>query len=161
MTKTNSIRLLVAFLALAGAAQAQRQHQPPDPAQMVQHRVSFLTAKLGLSSSQQEQATTIFTNEMSAGKSRHGQMRTAYQNLDAAVKKGDNAGIEQAAGAIGNLTSQMISAHSKAEAAFFQTLNPDQQNTYSQMHRGGWGGHGFHERGGPGGRGFGGPPPSL
>jgi Spy/CpxP family protein refolding chaperone len=159
--QTNSIKLLVAFLALAGMAQAQSQHQPRDPAQMVQRRVNFLTTKLGLSSSQQEQATTIFTNEMSAGKSQHGQMRAAYQNLDAAVKKGDNAGIEQAAGAIGNLTSQMISAHSKAEAAFFQTLNPQQQNTYSQMDRGGWGGHGFHGRGGPGGPGGLGGPPSF
>jgi hypothetical protein len=162
--KTNSIKLFVAFLALAGMAQAQRHHQPPDPAQMAQHRVSFLTTKLGLSSSQQEQATTIFTNEMSAGQSLRGQMKTAHQNLDAAIQKGDSAGIEQASNNIGNLTSQMIAAHSKAEAAFVQTLNPDQQNTYHQMHKSGWGGHGYHERGGPGGpggRGVGGPPPSF
>jgi Heavy-metal resistance len=160
--KTNSIKLLVAFLALAAVAQAQRRHQPPDPAQMVQHRVSFLTDKLGLSSSQQEQATTIFTNEMSAGSALRGQMKTAHQNLSAAVQKGDNAGIDQASSTIGNLTSQMIAAHSKAEAAFVQTLNPDQQKTYSEMHKGGWGMHGFHRRRGPGGPdGPGGPPPSF
>jgi hypothetical protein len=162
--KTNSIKLLVAFLALAGVAQAQRR-QPPDPAQMVQHRVGFLTNKLGLSSSQQEQATTIFTNEMSAGNSLRGQMKTAHQNLSAAVQKGDNAGIDQASNTIGNLTSQMIAAHSKAEAAFVQTLNPDQQKTYSEMHNGGWGMHGSHRRRGPGGpggpEGPGGPPPSF
>lgn len=148
----NLIKLLVAFVALAGVfAQAQRQHQPPDPAQMVQHRVSFLTDKLGLSPSQQQQATTIFTNEMTAGQSLHGQMKTAHQSLGAAIKNNDNAGIEQAAGAIGNLTTQMISAHAKAEAAFIQTLNPDQQNTYTQIHEHGHGMHGFGGPGGPGG----------
>ncbi len=162
--KTNLIKMLVAFLALAGVAQAQR-HQPPDPAQMVQHRVGFLSNKLGLSTSQQEQATTIFTNEMSTGSALRGQMKTAHQNLAAAVQKGDNAGIDQASNTIGNLTSQMIAAHSKAEAAFVQTLNPDQQKTYSEMHKGGWGGRGFHGRRGPGGPGGssspGGPPPSF
>ena len=159
--KTNHIKLLVALLALGGAAQAQR-HQPPDPAQMVQHRVSFLTNKLGLSSSQQEQATTIFTNEMSTGSGLRGQMKAAHQNLSAAVQKGDNAGIDQASSTIGNLTSQMIAAHSKAEAAFVQTLNPDQQKTYSEIHKGGWGMRGFHGHRGSGGPdGPGGPPPSF
>ncbi len=154
--KTNQTRLLVAFVALAGLfAQAQGQHQPPDPAQMVQHRVSFLTDKLGLSPSQQQQATTIFTNEMTAGQSLHGQMKTAHQSLNTAIQNNDSAGIEQAAGAIGNLTTQMVSAHAKAEAAFVQTLNPDQQNKYTQM-RGHWGGR-HHGPGGPGGPG--GPPP--
>jgi Spy/CpxP family protein refolding chaperone len=160
--KRNSIKLLVAFLALAGlSAHAQRHRQPPDPTQMVEHRVSFLTNKLGLSPSQQEQATNIFANEMSAGKSLHGQMKTARQNLDAAVQKGDSAGIDAAAGNIGTLTAQMIAAHSKAQAAFVQTLNPDQQKTYSEIHRSGWGMRGFHGRGGPGGPGgpgAGGPP---
>jgi Spy/CpxP family protein refolding chaperone len=153
--KTSSIKMLVAFLALASVAQAQGNHQPPDPTQMVQHRVSFLTNKLSLSASQQAQATTIFTNEMSAGAAVHGQMRTAHQALDAAIQKGDNAGIEQAAGTIGNLTSEMIAARSKAEAAFVQTLNPDQKNTYQQMPKDGWGWGGFHGHRGP--RGPGGP----
>ncbi len=151
--KRSLIKLLLAFVALAGLfAQAQRQHQPPDPAQMVQHRVNFLTDKLGLSPAQQQQATTIFTNEITAGQPLHDQMKTAHQNLSAAIKNNDSAGIEQAASAIGNLTSQMVSAHAKAEAAFVQTLNPDQQNKYTQM-RGHWGGgmHGFGGPGGPGG----------
>ena len=127
--------MLVAFVALTAlVAQAQRHHQPVDPAQMVQHRVSFLTEKLGLSPSQQEQATTIFTNEMTAGKALHDQMKTAHESLNTAVQNNDSAAIDQAASTIGSLTSQMISAHAKAEAAFVQTLNPSQQATYSQMH---------------------------
>lgn len=144
--KTKSLKLLATFFALATFAQAQGQPQPPDPAQMVQHRVSFLTDKLGLSPAQQQQATTIFTNEMTAAQPLHQQMKTAHENLHTAVKNNDAAGIEQAAGAIGNLTTQMISAHGKAEAAFVQTLTPDQQSKYSLMHA--------HE---PGMHGFGGP----
>ncbi len=150
------IKLLVAFLPLTALlAQAQR-HQPPDPAQMVQHRVSFLTEKLGLSPDQQQKATTIFTNEITTGRSLRGQMKTAHESLSAAVKNNDGAGIDQAAGTIGNLTTQMISAHAKAEAAFVQTLNPDQQSTYAQMRGRRPGMHGF---GGPGGLGLGGPRP--
>jgi Spy/CpxP family protein refolding chaperone len=144
--KTNAIKLLVALLLPGVLAQAQRHHQPPDPAQMVQHRVSFLTEKLGLSPTQQEQATTIFTNETTPGKSLREQMRTAHQSLKAATKNNDAAGIDQAANTIGSLTTQMISAHAKAEASFVQTLSPDQQAKYSEV------------RGrGPGMRGFGGP----
>lgn len=156
--KKNSLKVLAAFLALTGLlAYAQRQHQPPDPAQMVQHRVNFLTDKLGLSPTQQQQATNIFTSELTAGKPLHDQMKTAHESLQAAVKKNDNAGIEQAAGTIGSLTSQMISARSKADAAFYQTLTPDQQSKYAQMHGHGPGMHGFPGHGGPGGPG--GPPP--
>jgi Spy/CpxP family protein refolding chaperone len=134
LMKKISIQLLASFVVLAGlAAHAQRPHQPPDPAQMVQHRVDFLTSKLGLTPAQQQQASTIFANEMSSAKSQHEQMKTANQNLEAAVKNNDSAGIEQAAQTIGNLTSQSIAAHAKAEAAFLQTLNPEQQTQYSQM----------------------------
>jgi Spy/CpxP family protein refolding chaperone len=153
--KKNSCKIVVAGLVLAGAlAHAQRQHQPPDPAQMAQHRVSFLTDKLELSPSQQQQATNIFTNEMSAAKSLHDQMKTAHQSLQAAVKTNDSAGIEQASGTISSLTAQMITARAKADAAFYQLLSPDQQSKYTEMHNHEPGMHGFRERGGPGG-----PPP--
>jgi Spy/CpxP family protein refolding chaperone len=145
----NFHKFAIASLALAAAfAHAQTQHQPPDPAQMVQHRVSFLTDKLGLSSSQQQQATSIFTDEMSAARSLHDQMKPAHQSLRAAVKANDSAGIEQASGTIGSLTAQMISARAKADAAFYQLLNPDQQSKYSQMHSHEPGMHGFRGRDG-------------
>ncbi len=138
-----------------------------DPAQRIQHHVDFLTKKLGLTPAQQQQATTIFTNQANAGKAMHDQMKTAHDKLKAAVQKNDSAAIDQAAAAIGNNTAQMISAHAKARAAFFQTLNPDQQKTLTDMEgkmhgRGGWGGHGRRGHRGPGGpegMGPGGPPP--
>jgi Spy/CpxP family protein refolding chaperone len=146
---------LVAFLVLTGLAAQAQKPLPPDPSEMIQRHVNMLTNKLGLSASQQEQATTIFTNAWTAQKSLHGQMRTAHETLQAAVSKNDAAGIEQAASNIGSLTAQSISTHAKAEAAFLQTLNGQQQATYSQMmqHHGrrGFAGHGGFGSGGPGG----------
>jgi Spy/CpxP family protein refolding chaperone len=82
-------------------------------------------------------------------------MRTAHQNLQAAIQKNDTAAIEQISNNIGSLMGQMTAAHAKAEAALYQTLTPEQQTKLHELeshHRGGPGGmHGF---GGPGG-----PPP--
>jgi Spy/CpxP family protein refolding chaperone len=135
MRKT-SVQLLTSFVVFAGlVAQAQRPRHIPDPAQMIQHRVDFLTSQLGLSPTQQEQATTIFTNEMTSAKSQRDQMKAAHEGLATAIKNNDSAGIEQAAQTIGSLTSQRVSSHAKAEAAFYQILSPDQQNKYGQIHQ--------------------------
>jgi Spy/CpxP family protein refolding chaperone len=121
---------------------------------MVQHRVDFLTRQLSLNAQQQQQATSIFTEAANGAKSFHDQMRTAHQNLQAAVEKNDADGIEQSSNTIGNLTAQMIAAHAKADAAFYQTLTPDQQSKMKDMeaHHG----HGMH-----GMPGHGGPPPGA
>jgi len=124
---------LTLFLAMTGALGYGQRHQPPDPAQMAQLRVNFLTEKLGLSPEQQQQATSIFTNAAASQKSLRDQMRAAHESLQSAVSRNDSAGIDQAASSIGNLTAQTISAHAKADAAFYQTLTPDQQSKYSQM----------------------------
>lgn len=150
MNKIGISSLLAILLAAFFAVQAQ-QPLHPDPSQMIQHRVDFLTQKLGLSPSQQQQATTIFTNAMSSQKSLHDQMSTAHQSLQTAITNNDAQGIEQAANSIGNLTAQSTANHAKAEAAFLQTLNPQQQSTYNQMMQE-HGGHGFgrgFEPGGP------------
>jgi Spy/CpxP family protein refolding chaperone len=71
------------------------------------------------------------------------------------VEKNDTAAIEQSSNAIGNLMAQMTAAHAKADAAFYQTLNPDQQNKMKEMesHHRGMGMHGHHGPGGAGGPG--------
>ena len=48
-------------------------------------------------------------------------------------KNNDNAGISQAATAIGDLTAQMITAHAKADAAFYQILTADQKSKFNQL----------------------------
>src|SRR5262245_16139430 len=124
--KRTSITAVIALLTLTGMLADAQAHERPSPAQMIQRRVDFLTQKLGLSAAQQQQATTIFTNASTNMESLHDQMRTAHQNLKAATEKNDSAGIEQAANTIGNLMAQTTAAHAKADAAFYQTLNPDQ-----------------------------------
>src|SRR5215470_13849626 len=104
--KRTSMITVITLLTLTGMLAYAQKRQPPDPAQMVQRRVDFLTQKLGLSAAQQQQATTIFTNAATNMKSLHDQMRSAHQNLQAATQKNDSAGIDQASNAIGNLMAQ-------------------------------------------------------
>lgn len=164
--KKSLLKLLVVTGVLSVASLAVLAQMPKhDPAARIQHRVDFLTKKLSLTPAQQTQATTIFTNAASSQKATRDQMKTAHDNLKAAVQKNDAAAIDQAANSIGNMTSQMISARAKAQAAFFQTLTPDQQTKLTEMEshmhgRGGWGRHGHGGPGGMGPMGPGGPPPS-
>jgi Spy/CpxP family protein refolding chaperone len=150
---------VTALLALTSVFVMAQHRTPPDPAQMVQHHVDFLTKQLSLNAEQQQHATTIFTQAASGAKSLHEQMRTAHQNLQAAVEKNDTAAIEQSSNTIGNLMGQMTAAHAKAQAAFYQTLTPDQQTKMKEMeaHHG----RGMHGRRGPGEPGPGGPPPGA
>lgn len=136
---------LLTLLVAASLAVAQHRGGPRDPATMVQHRVQHLTTLLGLNATQQQQATTILTNAMSGASSVHNDMKTARQSLRTAIKNNDQNGIAQAATTIGNLTSQMITAHAKAQAALNQILTPEQQTKMSEL-----------ESEGPG-MGFGGP----
>lgn len=147
--KHDSLKTLMALLVMAGTLAYAQQRQPPDPAQMVQHRVDFLTEKLNLSSAQQKQAATIFTDAATNQKSSHDQMKAAHESLQSAVTKNDGAAIDQAANSIANLMAQSIATRAKAEAAFYQTLTPDQQAKYSQLRHRGPGMFGFHH-GGPG-----------
>jgi Spy/CpxP family protein refolding chaperone len=145
---------VTAFLALTGIVVMAQHGNPPDPAKMAQHRIDFLTKQLSLTPQQQQQAATIFGEIGNNAKATHEQMRTAHDNLKAAIQKNDSAAIEQAANTIGSLNTQMVLAHAKAQAAFYQTLTPEQQakmNDLESHHRRGMG---WRRHGGPGG-----PPP--
>lgn len=100
---------------------------------MVQRRVSMLTTLLTLTTAQQQQATTIFTNAATADATVFSSMKTARQNLDTAIKNNDSASIDQLATTIGNLTAQLTSTQAKADAAFYQILTADQQTKYAQL----------------------------
>jgi len=153
--RTNLLKV-TAFLALASVFAMAQHGNPPDPAKMAQHHIDFLTKQLSLTPQQQQQATTIFSEVSNNAKGVHEQMRTAHDSLKAAIQKNDAAGIEQAANTIGSLTTQMTVAHAKAQAAFYQTLTPEQQakmNDLESHHRRGMG---WRRHGGPGG-----PPPGA
>jgi Spy/CpxP family protein refolding chaperone len=151
---------VTAFLALTSMFAMAQHGNPPDPEKMAQHHLDFLTKQLSLTAQQQQQATTIFSGVANNAKATHDQMRTAHDSLKAAIQKNDTAGIEQAANTIGTLTTQMTVTHAKAQAAFYQTLTPEQQTKMneleSQHHGMGRHGMGMHGHGGPGG-----PPPGA
>jgi Spy/CpxP family protein refolding chaperone len=149
--KSTLIKMLL-FVAIAMTILAAQNRQPPDPAARVQDHVNFMTTVLSLTPAQQQQATTIFTNAANTEKSLHDQMKTAHDALNTAIQKNDSAAIDQNAATIGNLTTQMISAHAKAQAAFNQTLTPDQQTKMSTLHNHEHGMHGMggHPMGGMG-----------
>jgi Spy/CpxP family protein refolding chaperone len=156
--RTTLLKVTTAVLALASVFAMAQHGNPPDPAKMAQRHLDFLAKQLSLTTQQQQQASTIFSEAASNAKATHDQMRTAHDSLKAAIQKNDSAGIEQAANTIGNLTTQMITAHAKAQAAFYQTLTPDQQTKMNQLesqHGMGMHHHGFGH-GGPDG-----PPPGA
>jgi len=125
--------VLLLFTCLFSTLLLAQSPAPPDPATRVQHHVTFLTNALSLTPAQQGQATTIFTNAFNNQSELHSSLKTAHQNLDTAVKNNDSAGIEQAANTIGTLTAQLTSAQAKADAAFYQVLNSDQQSKLSDL----------------------------
>jgi len=138
---------IVKFLTIGviGAGLALAQRQAPDPATMAQHQVERLTQALTLTSSQQSQATSIFTAEATANQSVMANMQQARSSLETAIKANDAGGIATAANTIGTLTAQTTTNNAKAQAAFYAILTADQQAKYHV----GAGGPGF---GGFGGR---------
>jgi Spy/CpxP family protein refolding chaperone len=151
-------KLMFAAAAFAAALFAQRPFgtltsaTPPDPLTIVANQVARLTSLLTLTTAQQTQATTIFTNALNAITPLQTTIRTDHTSLQTAVKSNDSATIDQLSSAIGTAQGQILSIQNKADAAFYAILTADQQTKLSQTHF--FGGLGF----GPG-RGPGGPPP--
>jgi Spy/CpxP family protein refolding chaperone len=131
-----------------GGPGGPRSGNPPTAADMIQHRIDFLTKALSLTPSQQDQAKTIYTNAATSSTTIHDGMKTAHQALADAVKTNNFQAIDQAATTIGNLTAQSTANEAKADAAFYQILTPDQQTQFTQLHSRGPGG--FGGRMGPG-----------
>jgi len=158
----NILRTAAVSLFVCGALLAQRGPgaraagggTPPDPATRIAHQVERLTTMLDLTASQASQITTILTNAESATTSARTTLDTDQTALQAAIKTNAVSTIDQLSSAIGVLQGQLLSAHSKAEAAVFATLNTTQQAKVDTL--GGMGLLGGPGRG-PGGRGMGGP----
>jgi len=133
-------RLLTLSLLASGFLCAQNSTNPPNPATIAQRRVEMLTNRLGLNSSQQQQATTIFTNEATANAPIQASLQSQRQSLAAAEESNNTSSIGQIATQIGNLTAQLTTNSANANAAFYQILNSDQQSKYAQtLNRGGAG----------------------
>src|SRR5215469_1577131 len=81
---------------MQGFAVTSGKAGPPDPATIAQHRVEMLTQVLSLTSDQQKQALTIFTEAETSVSSLHDSMKSSHEALATAVKSNDENGISQA-----------------------------------------------------------------
>jgi hypothetical protein len=144
--------MIAACALVAVTLMAQRPFgTPPDPATMVQNRIARLTTQLSLTTAQVSQATTIFTNALTATTPLQTTLGTDRQSLLAAVKNNATSVIDQLSSSIGTLNGQVLAIQSKANAAFYAILTSDQQTKLDQS--GGLNGPGGF------GPGPGGPPP--
>jgi Spy/CpxP family protein refolding chaperone len=110
---------------------AKAAYKIPKSAGKQARYINSLTALLSLSTAQQLQAATIFTNAAGTRASIHSSLKAARKALSAAVKSSDTGAISQASTALGALTSQHVSNGAAANAAFYQLLTPDQQTKFS------------------------------
>jgi Spy/CpxP family protein refolding chaperone len=149
-------QLLVLTLAIAIAipAMAQTPPKPPTAAEIAKRQVKTLTTLLNLTSAQQQQATTIYTNAAQAQQSVIESDKEAHDTLHAAIKNNDSATIDQVASVIAQNTAQVTSIKAKADAAFYQILTSDQQAKLSDLES-----QHLRPLDGPGGPG--GPPPAM
>ena len=156
----NLTKLTVCTAVLAATLMAQRPFgvltngSAPDPATMVANQVARLTTLLTLTTAQQAQATTIFTNALTAITPLQANEATARQALPAAVKGDATSTIDTLTSTIGSLSGQIMAIQNKADAAFYAILTSDQQTTLGQTNfLNGPGPGGFGPGPGPGGRG--------
>lgn len=122
---------------------------PPTPAEIVAHKVAYLTSLLTLTSAQQSQATAIYTASVTATQDLATALQTARQQISDAIKTNNSATITTASATIGTLTTQITATNGKADAAFYALLSADQQAKLNSS-RGGFGGFGGRPGPGPG-----------
>ena len=123
---------LLLTLGITGSMLAQTS--APNPANRVQRRVNFLTTLLTLTPSQQQQATSIFTNAVTTNAGVVANLKATRQTLWTAIQNDDTAGITAATNTIGTLVAQLSANHAQATAAFYKILTPDQQAKFTQFH---------------------------
>ncbi len=132
-----TLPFVIAQMVILGCAHlallAQAPPQPPSPTDHAQREVKHFTTLLSLTPAQQEQATAIFTDAAIAEQKLHEVERPAHESLRSAVKSDNVSAIEQASNIIGQSTTTLVAVHAKADAAFYQLLNPEQQNKLSEL----------------------------
>ncbi|HLI85921.1 MAG TPA: Spy/CpxP family protein refolding chaperone [Bryobacteraceae bacterium] len=117
------------YTATEGAqGQAQGAH-----GQMMQRQLDRMTRELNLTPSQQSQARSIFSEARQEAQPIRAQLRENSQAMRSAVKAGDMSEINDLSAKQGNLIGQMAGIHNRADAKFYQTLNPEQRTKYDQL----------------------------
>ncbi|MBL8173772.1 MAG: Spy/CpxP family protein refolding chaperone [Bryobacterales bacterium] len=91
-------------------------------------RAAFLAGYLELTDSQKTQAKEIFASARTEAEQARGQMKSAREALEAAVKtNASDSRIDQASAAVGALATQQVASMAKRFAKFYAILTPQQK----------------------------------
>lgn len=126
-------RSTLLLAAMAMASPFSRAQTAPTAAQMAQMIVQRYSMVLGLSSTQGEEAVTIFTTEETTEATIRTAEQTAEKSLLTAIEGNDSSTIATVAATLGGLRGQEIHAQATAEAAFYAILTTEQQTRFAQV----------------------------
>jgi Spy/CpxP family protein refolding chaperone len=118
--------------ALATTTGSKAAYELPHNAAKQARYLGSLTALLGLTPTQQQQAAGIFTSAVTTRGALHSTLKAARKSLSAAVKANDIGSINQASTTLGGIMTQYVSNGALANAAFYEILTASQQATLSQ-----------------------------
>jgi Spy/CpxP family protein refolding chaperone len=126
-------RLMIAGLALVAALPLAAQGRMGRGAMAGDgpNRIEFLAGYLGLSESQKTQADAIFAAARQSSETARGQMTSAREALQAAVKSGQSdAELDRLAAAVGTIQGQLAGIQAKAQSKFYALLTAEQKQKY-------------------------------
>ena len=103
--------------------------------------LNFLAGYLSLTDAQKQQAQSIFDAAQTASETARGQMASAREALQTAVKANrSEAELDRLAAAVGTIEGQLIAVDAKASAKFYALLTAEQKAKYDELRsRGGRG----------------------
>jgi hypothetical protein len=119
--------------AMARYSRPKYAYKVPRTAAKQAKYVSFLAALLSLSPGQQAETASIFAAASTASADLKPSTKANKRTLGASAGANDSIGIGQASLAIGKVASQRHTIDAKANAAFFQILTADQQETLTKF----------------------------
>lgn len=115
-------------LAAGTLAVAQSNGNTPDGRpRHGQRLLRMATMALDLTSAQQDQAKTIFSQAEQANAPLAAEAKRVHEQMAEAIKANRTAEIDTLAASQGRLVGQMAALHAKAMAQFRQLLTPEQQ----------------------------------
>jgi Spy/CpxP family protein refolding chaperone len=96
--------------------------------------LDFLAGYLTLTESQKTQAQTIFDAANTASETARGQLTSAREALQVAVKANRaDTELDRLAAAVGTVEGQLAGIQAKASAKFYNLLTPEQKTKYDQL----------------------------
>ncbi len=122
-------RYLVTLAALGAmmAGIALAQPAAPAPAKLKARLMKRMIQTLELTPAQKQQAKSILQNTRQQAQPLAQQLKTERQSLNAAIRSGDSAQIQQLSTAMGTLQGQLLGIRSAGRAQFYGLLTPDQK----------------------------------